>query len=195
MAGNESVNENPLPNQQPEPGRPETTRSKPEPAGERDRMPTHLVGNRDSARAKMVDVGGKQPTARRAVAEALVWFPPGLLAEVLAGKGPKGAIEEVSRIAGVLAAKRTSELVPLCHGLALEVVDITFNQRDPSRLEIRCIAQTFGATGVEMEAMVGASHAALCVYDMVKGLDKGVRIEGIALLEKSGGKSGEWKAG
>ena len=157
-------------------------------------MPTHLVGDRDQARARMVDVGGKAPTDRRAVAEALVCFPEGLLGEVLAGRGPKGAIEEVARIAGIQAAKRTSELVPLCHGLSLEQVDVTFRRRDETRLEIRCVARNFGPTGVEMEALVGASHAALCVYDMVKGLDKGVTIEGVRLLEKSGGKSGDWRA-
>jgi cyclic pyranopterin phosphate synthase len=141
----------------------------------------------------MVDVGGKAPTARVAVARSLVEFPSGLLGQIVAGGGPKGPIEEVARVAGILAAKRTGELIPMCHPLGLEVVEITFEAAGEDLLEIRCRAACTGPTGVEMEAMVGASVAALTVYDMTKAAAKGIRIGAVELLEKSGGKSGTWR--
>ncbi len=145
--------------------------------------------------SRMVDVGAKEVTERTALARARVRFPAGCLAGVLAGRGPKGPIEEVARVAGILAAKRTGELVPMCHPLALDAVDVSFRAVGEDVLEVRCRASCRGRTGVEMEAMVGAATAALTVYDMTKALDKGIRIEDVELLEKSGGRSGVWTAG
>jgi cyclic pyranopterin phosphate synthase len=146
----------------------------------------------------MVDVGAKRSTARSAVARARLRFPPRVLEGLLAGSGPKGAIEEVARIAGVLAAKRTSDLIPMCHPLGLDHVEIRFEPGaggDPRALDVLCRAANRGRTGVEMEAMVGAAIAALTVYDMVKAVDHGITIERVELLEKRGGKSGVWKRG
>lgn len=142
----------------------------------------------------MVDVGGKHETRRSALARACVRFPAGVLEQALDGRGPKGPIEEMARAAGVLAAKRTAELIPLCHPLGLDQVDVTFAAVAPDLLEIRCSARCAGRTGVEMEAMTGASVAALTIYDMTKGLHKGIVIERVELLEKTGGKSGTWRA-
>ena len=141
----------------------------------------------------MVDVGKKVPSSRWAIARARVAFPPGVLAAVLAGQGPKGPIEEVARCAGILAAKRTAELIPMCHPLGLDHVEIAFEPLDGDFLEIRCRASCEGRTGVEMEALTGAALAALTVYDMTKSLDHGIRIESLELLEKGGGKSGLWR--
>lgn len=146
------------------------------------------------AAAHMVDVGTKPVRARSATALAAVRFPPGLLARVLAGRGPKGAVEEIARAAGILAAKRTGELIPLCHPLGLDHVAIEFRARGEGVLEVRCRAACRGRTGVEMEALVGASLAALTIYDMTKSLDPAIVIERVALLEKRGGKSGLWRA-
>jgi cyclic pyranopterin phosphate synthase len=142
----------------------------------------------------MVDVGGKSETRRAALARARLRFPKGVLAPLWAGKGPKGPVRDVARVAGILAAKRTSEIVPLCHPVALEVVEIRFRRAGPSALEITCRVACTGATGVEMEALVGASAAALTVYDMAKALDHGIRIERVELLEKRGGRSGTWRS-
>jgi len=141
----------------------------------------------------MVDVSAKPETARRATARSRVRFPAGVLERVLDGRGPKGPVCEMARAAGVLAAKRTPEWIPLCHVLPLDVVDVRFAALDDERLEIRCTVACTGRTGVEMEAMVGAAAAALCVYDMTKGLDKGIELESVRLLEKSGGRSGTWR--
>lgn len=141
----------------------------------------------------MVDVGAKPPTQRRALARARVVFPPGMLQRILADGGPKGPITEVARIAGILAAKRTADLIPLCHPLALDHVDLTFEEQGDCVLEVRCRASCTGRTGVEMEALTGAAVGALTIYDMVKGIDKAVRLESIELLEKSGGRSGDWR--
>ncbi len=143
----------------------------------------------------MVDVSGKAATERRAVARARVEFPSGLLEVVMAGGGPKGPIEEVARVAGVMAAKRTGDLIPMCHPLGLDLVDVRFSSVGPGVLEVTCEARCTGPTGVEMEAMVGASMAALTVYDMTKGASKAIRLGAVELLEKSGGKSGHWTRG
>jgi cyclic pyranopterin phosphate synthase len=143
--------------------------------------------------ARMVDTGGKPLTRRTALARASVVFPPGLLGAILAGQGPKGPIEEVARLAGILAAKRTGELIPLCHPLGLDHVEVTLVRVGEDTLEVRCSAATEGRTGVEMEAMTGATIAALTVYDMTKAASKGVRIERVELLEKTGGKHGTWR--
>lgn len=141
----------------------------------------------------MVDVGGKPSTARSALARARVRFPSGLLERVLAGRGPKGAVEEVARVAGILAAKRTGDLIPMCHPLGLDVVAIEFTRLEPGCLEIRCRTACVGRTGVEMEALTGAAVAALTVYDMTKALDPAIAIEAVELLEKRGGKRGLWR--
>jgi len=145
---------------------------------------------------RMVDVGGKTPSARVALAEAIVRYPAATFQRILAGDLPKGGIVEPARIAGIMAAKRTSELIPMCHGLLLEHVSIEIRpvKTGEPAFQVLCQASLTGKTGVEMEAMTGAAVAALTLYDMTKGLDKGIVIEKVRLLEKSGGKSGPWKA-
>jgi cyclic pyranopterin monophosphate synthase len=142
----------------------------------------------------MVDVGAKPVTERRAVAEALVRMEPATAAAVVAGDAPKGDVIGTARIAGIQAAKRTAELIPLCHPLPLSYVDVKIDV-DPAAgvASIRAEARTSGQTGVEMEAMTACSVAALTFYDMVKGLERGVSIEAVRLLEKSGGRSGTWR--
>ena len=142
----------------------------------------------------MVDVGKKVPGPRSAIARAIVRFPPGLRDVVWEGRGPKGPIEEVARCAGLLAAKRTAELIPMCHPLPLEHVEIALEPRAEDQVEVRCRASTTGKTGDEMEALTGAALAALAIYDMTKALDKGIVIERLELVEKTGGKSGAWRA-
>jgi cyclic pyranopterin phosphate synthase len=143
----------------------------------------------------MVDVSAKPSTARRAVAEALVAVSPETMSLVIDGGGPKGDVLGVAELAGVMGAKRTSDLIPLCHPLALTdlVVAIT-PDRAAGVLRVRAEAATTGPTGVEMEAMTAASIAALTVYDMVKGVERGVEIRVVRLLTKTGGKSGTWVA-
>jgi cyclic pyranopterin phosphate synthase len=143
-------------------------------------------------RARMVDVGGKPPTERRAVAEARVRMTAATARLVRAGRARKGDVLAIARLAGVMAAKRTSDLVPLCHPLSLTDVAVDAEAvRDGVR--IRAEARAFDRTGVEMEAMVAAAVAALTVYDMVKGHDRSAEVAGVRLLEKSGGKSGAWR--
>ncbi len=144
-------------------------------------------------RPRMVDVSGKPATARRAVAEAEVAVAPDTMSLVIDGGGTKGDVLTVAELAGVMAGKRTSELIPLCHPLALTdlVVSVT-PDRAAGVLRIRAEAATTGPTGVEMEALTAASVAALTVYDMVKGVERGVEIRSVRLLAKSGGRSGEW---
>ena len=156
---------------------------------------SHVERGPAGTRAVMVDVGKKSASTREALARATLVFPRGLRDVAWRGAGPKGPIAEVARVAGILAAKRTAELVPMCHALALEHVDVTLTPRAKDRLEVRCRTRTTGLTGVEMEAMVGASVAALTVYDMTKALSKGIVIERVELLAKSGGKSGDWRRG
>ena len=143
-----------------------------------------------AGRASMVDVSGKQPTVREAEASAFVAISPAVLGAI--PKNPKGDPLEVARIAGIQAAKRTSELIPMCHPIPLSKVDVQAEvQRDG--VAIRSLARTTAVTGVEMEALVAASVAALTVYDMCKALDKGIEIREIVLLRKSGGKSGDYR--
>jgi cyclic pyranopterin monophosphate synthase len=139
----------------------------------------------------MVDVGDKQVTDRRAVARAVVRMAPETAAAVARGDAPKGDVVGTARIAGIQAAKRTSELIPLCHPLPLSFVDVRIEVAD-DRVEIETEARTSGQTGVEMEALTAASVAALTVYDMVKGIERGVEIAEIVLLEKSGGRH-DWR--
>lgn len=155
---------------------------------------SHIQEGAAGSESCMVDVGGKPTTAREAVAEAWVEFPEGLLTRILAEGGPKGPILEVARVAGIQGAKRTGDLIPMCHPLGLDLVEVQFEHAAPDRLRIRCRTSCTARTGVEMEALTGASLAALCVYDMTKALSKEIRIDGLRLLSKKGGKSGNWTA-
>ena len=151
---------------------------------------THLDS---TGRARMVDVGAKPPTERRAVARAVVRVSPETARRVSAGDAPKGDVLGVARIAGIQAAKRTAELIPLCHPLALSFVGVEAGiDAEAGAITVTAEARTTGQTGVEMEAMTAASVAALTVYDMVKGLERGAEIADVVLLEKSGGRSGHW---
>jgi cyclic pyranopterin phosphate synthase len=162
---------------------------KPAPRAERRRL-THVDR---SGRPRMVDVSDKPVSARRAVAEAAVAVSQETLSLVIDGGGPKGDVLGVAELAGVMAAKRTSDLIPLCHPLPLTdlVVAIT-PDRAAGLLRVRAEAATTAQTGVEMEALTAASIAALTVYDMVKGVEKGVEIRSVRLVSKTGGKSGDW---
>jgi cyclic pyranopterin phosphate synthase len=154
---------------------------------------THLD---DAGRARMVDVGDKDVTARRALAHAVVRMSPTTAAAVRDGDAPKGDVLGPARIAGIQAAKRTWELIPLCHQLPLSFVDVAAEvDADAGTVTLTAEARTTAPTGVEMEALTAASVAALTVYDMVKALEKGVAIEQVVLLEKSGGRSGDWRRG
>jgi cyclic pyranopterin monophosphate synthase len=142
----------------------------------------------------MVDVGAKPPTERRALAQATVHVRPATARAVLAGDAPKGDVLGAARFAGILAAKRTAELIPLCHPLPLSFVGVEAAvDADAGVITLTAEARTTGPTGVEMEALTAASVAALTVYDMVKGLERGARISELMLLEKSGGRSGQWR--
>jgi cyclic pyranopterin phosphate synthase len=149
---------------------------------------THLD---EEGAARMVDVGAKEATARRAVARAVVRMSEETAAAVAAGDAPKGDVLGTARIAGIQAAKRTAELIPLCHPLGLDHVDVAARVQDGA-VVLEASASVTARTGVEMEAMTAAAVAALTVYDMVKGLERGVRIESVELMEKSGGRSGHW---
>ena len=141
---------------------------------------------------RMVDVSAKAETRRVAVAAGRVRFSPGTLARVLAGDLPKGPVLETARLAGVLGAKRTSDLIPLCHPLRLSDVDVRFRPAPPDAVEIEAEVVAVDRTGVEMEALTAVAVAALTVYDMVKAVDKGVVIGEIRLLRKEGGRSGAY---
>jgi cyclic pyranopterin phosphate synthase len=148
----------------------------------------------DQGNAVMVDVSAKQPTLRTAVAEAVVLLSQELLAAIREGGIAKGDVLGVARLAGIMAAKKTPELIPLSHPLALHSVAIDFDtDTAKGRVAIRCTVRAFERTGVEMEAMTGASLAALTIYDMCKGSDKSITIGEIRLLYKEGGKSGVYR--
>ena len=151
---------------------------------------THLT---DDGAAHMVDVGSKASTNRQAVAEATVVMSPDTVSAIRDGNTKKGDVLGVARIAGIMAAKRTSDLIPLCHPIALDNVELAI-ELDTDSIHIRATARCTGPTGVEMEALTAASTAALTIYDMAKAIDRGMRIEGVRLLSKSGGKSGDWHA-
>lgn len=149
----------------------------------------------DDGAARMVDVSGKDVTQREAAAEATVVLSKEAYAAAKDGNGPKGDVLGPARIAGIMAAKKTPELIPLCHTLALARVDIDFEWLDEKNaLRIAGFVKTNGQTGVEMEALTAVSIAALTIYDMTKAIDKGTTIESIRLLAKSGGKSGAYRA-
>lgn len=148
----------------------------------------------EHGQARMVDVGEKEKTERRAVAEGRIRMQAETLERIRQGEHKKGDVLGIARVAGIMAAKKTSELVPLCHPLALTSVNVGFEEED-SPPAVRCIATvaTRDRTGVEMEALTVVQIALLTIYDMCKSVDRGMTLEGIRLLEKSGGKSGEWK--
>jgi cyclic pyranopterin phosphate synthase len=153
-------------------------------------MPKKLSHYDSAGRARMVDVSGKSATKREAEASAFVEMKPAVLAAL--PKNPKGDPLEVARIAGIMAAKRTAELIPMCHPLPLALVDVDLRLCE-NGVAITSKIATTAETGVEMEAMVAASVAALTVYDMCKGADKGIEIREIVLQRKSGGKSGDYR--
>lgn len=142
----------------------------------------------------MVDVSDKADTTREATAEGFVLMLPTTLALIEEGGLPKGDVIAVARVAGIMAAKRTSDLIPMCHPLPVTGVTVDLERAGIDRLRIQVRVKTTGKTGVEMEALTSVTVAALTVYDMCKAVDRGIRIEGIRLLEKRGGKSGEWRA-
>jgi cyclic pyranopterin phosphate synthase len=151
---------------------------------------THLDAE---GRARMVDVSAKPATAREAVASGRVRMAAGTLALALSGGGRKGDVRAVAEIAGVMAAKRTSDLIPLCHPLALSNAEVTVNAVDDG-LEVVARVRTTGPTGVEMEALTAVAVACLTLYDMLKAADRGMVIEDVRLREKTGGASGDWRA-
>lgn len=151
---------------------------------------THL----DSAgTARMVDVGGKPETQRLAIAKGAISMRPETLEAIRAGNAPKGDVLGPARIAGILAAKRTGELIPLCHPLTLDAVNVDFAFADQS-IVCTATASLTGRTGVEMEALTAVTVALLTVYDMAKALDKDMVIQSVRLIEKRGGKSGLWRS-
>ena len=149
----------------------------------------------DSGRARMVDVGGKDVTERRAVASARVRLDPETIRTLTAGELPKGDAFAVARIAGIQAAKRTHELVPLCHPIKITSVEVDLQIAAEDLVTITATVCAADRTGVEMEALTAASVAALALYDMIKGIDRGAAIENVQLEQKSGGKSGDYVRG
>jgi cyclic pyranopterin phosphate synthase len=151
---------------------------------------THLD---ESGRARMVDVSGKPATAREAVAQGRVRMSAETRALALSGAGRKGDVRAVAEIAGVMAAKRTADLIPLCHPLALSRVEVAV-EACVEGLGVTARVKTTGPTGVEMEALTAVSVACLTIYDMLKAAERGMVIEAVRLVEKSGGASGDWRA-
>ena len=149
---------------------------------------THL---NEKGEAHIVDVGGKAATRRRAIARARLEAQPSTIAAIMAGGLKKGDALAVARIAGIMAAKKTSDLIPLCHPIALTSVTVDIEAAQGT-IEVTATAETTGPTGVEMEAMTAAAVAALTLYDMAKGIERGMRIGVVELIEKSGGKSGTY---
>ena len=151
---------------------------------------THLDAE---GRARMVDVGDKPSTQREAIAEAVVAMQAATLKLISSKSAKKGDVLAVARIAGIQAAKRAHELIPLCHAIALSSAAVEFEILPPTNLRIVASARCKGETGVEMEALTAASVSALTVYDMLKAVDRGMEIKHVRLLEKKGGRSGHWK--
>jgi cyclic pyranopterin phosphate synthase len=158
-------------------------------------MSSDLTHFDDSGNAHMVDVGGKEITERIAVAKASIFMQPATLKLIRDGKAAKGDVLTVAQLAGIMAAKKTPDLIPLCHPLALSSVSVTL-MLDEARnaVDIEATCRLKGRTGVEMEALTAASVAALTVYDMCKAVDRGMVIAEVKLVHKSGGKSGTWNA-
>ncbi len=149
----------------------------------------------EAGRARMVDVGNKEETHRVAVARGRVLMLPETLATIVEGRAKKGDVLGVAQVAGIMAAKRTHELIPMCHPLGLTAVNVvlTPNAAD-NAIEIEARCETRGRTGVEMEALTAVSIAALTVYDMVKAIDRGMQVTDVRVMQKRGGKSGDWDA-
>ncbi|MGD1825285.1 cyclic pyranopterin monophosphate synthase MoaC [Chromobacterium violaceum] len=153
---------------------------------------THFDG---SGQAHMVDVGGKAATARRAVAEGVIRMLPATFALVKDGGHKKGDVLGIARVAAIMAAKKTWDLIPLCHPIALTRLAVEFELLDgESAVRIAATAECMGQTGVEMEALTAVNVGLLTIYDMCKAVDRGMEITGVRLLEKDGGKSGSWRA-
>jgi cyclic pyranopterin phosphate synthase len=158
-------------------------------------MTNRLSHINERGEANMVDVSDKAATSRTAVAEGFVVMQPETLALIREGSAAKGDVLAAARIAGIMAAKRTHELIPLCHPLPITKVTVDFEERDePAALRVEALAKVTGQTGVEMEALTAVSVACLTIYDMLKAADKAMRFEGIRLIEKTGGKSGDYRA-
>jgi len=154
----------------------------------------HLTHLDAEGNASMVDVGDKSSTQREAKAQAVVRMEPETLRLIVAGEHKKGDVFTVAKIAGIQAAKKCHELIPLCHPLLLTKIDLEFEvDESESLVRIRSLCRLTGQTGVEMEALTAASVAALTIYDMCKAVDRGMTIDGVCLLHKSGGKSGTWE--
>jgi len=157
-------------------------------------MTARLSHLNDKGEARMVDVSGKEVTSRVARAEGFVSMAKSTLDLILSGNAPKGDVLSTARIAGIMAAKRTHELIPLCHALPLSEVTVDFEPiGDPTGLRVEATAKVDAKTGVEMEALTAVSIACLTIYDMAKAVDRGMSFSGIRLLEKSGGRSGHFK--
>lgn len=155
---------------------------------------SELTHFNSAGEAHMVDVGEKSVTKRIAVAEGYITMQPQTLAIILKGEAKKGDVLGVARIAGIMAAKKTADLIPLCHPLALSKVSIELTPVEgKSTVHCQATVQTSGQTGVEMEALTAVQITLLTIYDMCKAVDKGMTMEGVRLLEKAGGKSGHWK--
>ena len=144
--------------------------------------------------AHMVDISDKSETVREARAETVLRLIPELLQKIVDAKLPKGDVLSTARIAGIMAAKKTSELIPMCHPISLSKVEVSIDAVEPDTLVVKALCRCTGKTGVEMEALTAVSVAALTLYDMCKSESKGIVIESTRLLEKSGGKSGQWRA-
>ena len=150
-----------------------------------------LTHTNERGEALMVDVADKQVTHRRAVAGATIHMQPATLAMIVDGRAPKGDVFAVARTAGIMAAKRTSDLIPLCHPLSLTHASVDLEPMD-DEVRVTATVETDGKTGVEMEALTAAAVAALTIYDMCKAVDRGMTVEALGLLVKEGGKSGSW---
>jgi cyclic pyranopterin phosphate synthase len=151
---------------------------------------TELTHFDEEGRARMVDVSGKKVTKRKAIASANVIMKPKTLKTIKESKMAKGDVLSVAKVAGIMAAKRTSELIPMCHPLEISNIDITFNLKGKNRIQIKSKVKCLGKTGVEMEALMAAIISALTIYDMCKAVDRKIVISDIKLLKKTGGKSG-----
>lgn len=148
----------------------------------------------EAGRAAMVDVSAKAETERTAIARGRIVMDPATLARIQEGQVGKGDVLGVARLAGIMAAKRTADLIPLCHPLMLAKVTVDLVPAPPDAVEIEALVKVTGRTGVEMEALTAVTVAALTVYDMCKALDRGMRIEAVRLVHKAGGRSGTWEA-
>lgn len=158
-------------------------------------MEDHLTHLDETGKARMVDVGAKPESERVAVAEGAVYMQPETLRLIQEGALKKGDVLAVARIAGVMAAKRTAELIPLCHPIALTQIDLDLSiDAEANAVRIQATARTIGKTGVEMEALTGVSVAALTIYDMAKAVDRAMRLSDIRLLAKRGGQHGDYQA-